>query len=44
MMEEKIDPPNLGFWTLAINNFQFILAFFQKKLDARETGKILKGD
>ena len=38
-MEQKIDPSNLGFWTLAINYFQFILAIFQTKLDASETGK-----
>ena len=32
MMEQKIDPPaNLGLWTLAIEYFQIILAFFQKK-------------
>ena len=40
MMEQKIDPSNLSVWTLAINYFQFILAIFQKKLDASETGKI----
>ena len=41
MTEQKIDPPNLGFWTLAIKDFQIILAIFKKKqLDASETGKI----
>ena len=41
MMEQKIDPPNLCFWTLAIKDFQIILAIFQKnQLDAVETGKI----
>ena len=39
MMEQTIDPSNLGFWTLSINYFQFILAIFQTKLDASETGK-----
>ena len=40
MMEQKIDPPNLCFWTLAIKDFQIILAIFQKnQLDAVETGK-----
>ena len=42
MIEQKIDPSNLAFWTLAINYFQFILAIFQKKLDASETGKLCK--
>ena len=41
MMEQKIDPPNLGFWTLAIKDFQIILASFKKnQLDAGETGKL----
>ena len=31
MMEQKIDPPNLGFWTLTFTFFQIILATFQKK-------------
>ena len=31
MIEQKIDPPNLGFWTLVIKYFQFILAIFFKK-------------
>ena len=40
MMEQKIDPPNLGFWTLAIKDFQNIFAIFQKnQLDAGESGK-----
>ena len=30
MMEQKIDPPNLCFWTLAIKDFQIIHAIFQK--------------
>ena len=30
MMEQKINPCNLGFWTLDINYFKFILAFFKK--------------
>ena len=32
MMQQKIDPPNLGFWTLAIKAFQIILASFLKKI------------
>ena len=41
MMQQKIDPLNLGFWTLAIKDFfKNIFAFFQKnQLDAGETGK-----
>ena len=40
MMEQNIDPPNLGFWTPAIKDFRNILAIFQKnQLDAGETGK-----
>ena len=31
MIEQKIDPPNLGFWTLVKKYFQFILAIFHKK-------------
>ena len=31
MMEQIIDPPNLGFWTLVVIYFQSILAIFQKK-------------
>ena len=30
MMEQKIDPPNLGFWTLTFTFFHIILATFQK--------------
>ena len=33
-MEQKIDPPNLGFWTLTFTFFQIILAMFPKKLVA----------
>ena len=41
MMEQKIDPPNLGFRTPAIKDFRNILAIFQKnQLDAGETGKL----
>ena len=41
MMEQKIDPRKLCFWTLAIKDFQIILAIFQKnQLDAGETGKL----
>ena len=44
MMEQKTDPPNLGFWTLDLAYFHFICAIFQKKqLCARET-EVLKGD
>ena len=39
-MEQKIAPLNLGFMTLAMKYFQFILAFVKKKIDASETGKI----
>ena len=45
MMEQKIDPPNLGFWTPAIKGFQNILAIFQKKsVGCRWNWKILKRD
>ena len=38
MMEQKIDPTNLVFWTLAVIYFQIILAIFSKnQLDASET-------
>ena len=30
-MEQKINPSNLGFWTLAIKYFHFVLAIFQKR-------------
>ena len=30
VMEQKIDPPNLGFWTLTFTFFHIILATFQK--------------
>ena len=30
MMEQKTDPPNLGFWTLDFAYFQFICAISQK--------------
>ena len=44
MMEQKTDPPNLGFWTLDFAYFQFMCAISQKKqLGARET-EVLKGD
>ena len=43
-MEQEIDPSNLGFWTLPINYFQFILAIFQKKSWMQVKWKILKGD
>ena len=40
MMEQKIDPPNLSFRTLAVIYFQINFAVFQKKqLHASETGK-----
>ena len=43
MMEQKIDPPNLGFWTLAVIYFHFILAIFQNyQCDASETWKCWK--
>ena len=38
MMEQKIDPPNLGFWALTLAYFQFINATSQKNhLSASET-------
>ena len=44
MTEQKIDPPNLGFWTLTFTFFHIILATFQKKeLRANETGKFKEG-
>ena len=40
---ENRPPPNLGFWTLAIKDFQIILAIFQKNhLEAGETEKFWK--
>ena len=40
MMEQKNDPPNLGFWVLAVIYFQIFFAIFQKnRLGASETGK-----
>ena len=37
-MEQKIDPPNLGFWNSEITHFQTIYAISQKHLlGARET-------
>ena len=52
MTEQKIDPPNLGFWTLTFTFFHIILATFQKKIVAckwnwkvqrrQKTVKILK--
>ena len=39
-MEQKIEPPNKGFRTLAMKDLQIILAIFQNnQLDAGETGK-----
>ena len=34
MMEQKIDPPNLGFWTFTFTFFQIRLVMFPKKLVA----------
>ena len=43
-MEQKIDPPNLGFWTLTFTFFQIKLATFRKKLlRANETEKFKEG-
>ena len=40
MMEQKIDPPNLGFWTFTFTFFQIILMMFPKnQLRGSETGK-----
>ena len=39
MMEQKVNPLKIVFWTLAKKYFQFIVAIFHKKLDAIETGK-----
>ena len=38
VMEQKIDPPNLGFWISYLAQFQIIYAISQKNLlGARET-------
>ena len=43
MIEQIIDPPNLGFRTLVVICLKSILAIFQKNhLHASETGKIWK--
>ena len=43
MIEQIIDPPNLGFRTLVVIYLKSILAIFQKNhLHASETGKIWK--
>ena len=43
MIEQIIDPPNLGFRTLVAIYLKSILAIFQKNhLHASETGKIWK--
>ena len=43
MIDQIIDPPNLGFRTLVVIYFKNILAIFQKnQLHASETGKIWK--
>ena len=43
MIEQKIAPSNLGFWTLAIIYFQYTLAFYQEnQFGASQIGKCSK--
>ena len=40
MIDKKIEPPNLGFWTLAIIYFQSTLKTYQKnQFGANQIGK-----